>query len=103
MSRVFFDEEFQQYRLADNIAGVTEQYELLGTIMGSARPIKAEDSVLTDGIPAETFRFYAESYIDIKETDKIVKDGQEWIIKDVKRYSLKNIERVDCFMTLIKQ
>lgn len=129
--RIFFDETITQYRL-ESTDNKTENYEYLGEIQGAIRPVKAEDVMLAEGIPYETFKLYCEDYTDIKEGDKLMSvlyggtserllqnvdmdnivtvDGSnivleisnEYVVKIVRRYQLKNINRVECYLTLLK-
>jgi len=99
--------------------------------MGAIKPAKAEDVMMSEGVPYETFKLYCENYSDIKEGDKLLPDFEynelynqniesnyildesgdnlvlsvspEYIVKTVRRYSLKNIQRVECYLTLLKQ
>jgi hypothetical protein len=131
--RIFFDEQITQYRLVQDATSSTEKYQLHGYINGAIRPVKAEDLMLADGVPYETFKLYCEDYTDIQEGDKIysvlydgaiyknlqneevnntteadtskisIKTTNEYVVKTVKRYGLKNIQRVECYLTLLKQ
>lgn len=131
--RVFFDEKITQYRLNTNVETKVEEYKLYGTIYGSIKPAKAEDVMLAEGVPYETFKLYCENYNNIKEGDKLVSVveyagdnnnlqtveennivnpngdittisiANEYIVKTVRRYGLKNIQRVECYLTLLRQ
>lgn len=101
--RIFFDEVIVQYRLVSDIYNKTEDYQLVGNIEGSIRPINANDVILIDGIPSETFKFYCNSDVDIKEGDKLVYAYQDYIVKYLRRYELKDISRIECYLTITRQ
>ena len=131
--RIFFDEIITQYRLTQNATSSTEEYQHIGSITGSIKPAKADDIMLSDGVPYETYKLYCEDYTDIREGDKLtsvpissvdykniqgtdinndttddeynitVKTTKEFVVKNVRRYGFKNIQRVECYLTLLKQ
>jgi hypothetical protein len=101
--RIFFDEELQVSRLVSDVYNKTEEYQSVSNILGSIRPIKAEDAFLSDGIPYETFKLYCNIDEDIKDGDKITYSYQDYIVKNIRRYNLKDIERIEGLITIIKQ
>ena len=98
--RIFFDEQITQYRLVSDIYNQTEEYSYLGTIDGAIRPINANDLILSNGDAYQTFKFYCNSYVDIQEGDKLILAYQEYIVKFVRRFNLKDIERIECYLTM---
>lgn len=101
--RVIFDDELEIHRLVSDIYEKTEEYQLLGTIFGAIRPLNANDAFLTEGIPFETLKVYCDIDEDLKEGDKIISDNKTYVVKNVRKYSLKDIERLEGYITLLKQ
>lgn len=101
--RVFYDDEIIVHRLVSDIYNKTEEYQLLGNIMGAIRPINANDAFLTEGIPFETLKLYCEIDENVQEGDKIIFDEKSYIVKNVRKYHLKDIERLEAFISLLKQ
>lgn len=103
MYSVFFEDEIEVSRLVSDIYNKTEEYQSVDTIMGSIRPINANDAFLTEGIPFETLKLFCAIDEDIQEGDKITFDSKNYIVKNIRKYQQKDIERLEAFITLLRQ
>lgn len=86
--KLFFTKTATVYRLADD-AGTTkkETYSSTanGTILGALMNAKPEDTMLGEGNPSKSMTFFCDIYSDLKESDKIVIDGENYIVRGVSK------------------
>jgi len=76
----------------------TEEYGLNGTIKGIITPVKAEDIMLTEGDPAEQFKMYCDINEDVREADKLICDGVEYIVKTIRKFNFRRLSRIEAFI-----
>ncbi|MEI8360948.1 MAG: hypothetical protein WCG01_02375 [bacterium] len=80
-----FKQKAMIYRLVSDQGKTKEAYEYYGECKVSIRQIKAEDLLISEGNPAKMAKLYADQKIDINETDKLICEGVEYIIKNIVR------------------
>jgi len=93
---IFFEQTISVYRL--NIYSTTEQYKLNGQITGMILPVKAEDTMLMEGDPSKQFKLVCDVNEDLKEADKIVCEGETYIVKTIRVFKLRALERIEAFI-----
>lgn len=96
--RFVFEKILSLYRLASNQAKTREEYEYYGQIKGVIMPIKAEDLILSEGNPAKMFKLYTGYEVDLNETDKLVCDGVEYVVKNVKRLEFRALSHAEAII-----
>ena len=96
--RFAFNKKMAVYRLVSSSDNKKETYTSIGVIQGSIMSIKAEDTLLSEGNPAGMLKLYTEIYSDIKESDKVEYDGQEYIVKNVRKLDLGRLERIEAII-----
>ena len=94
---VFFKNKISIYRLTKTIGDANkEDYQLNGTIYGSIFPMDAESAMMSEGNPTKSHILVAALDADLQETDKIVYDSVNYIVKGVKKISLQSINVKEC-------
>lgn len=93
---IHFEQIITIYRL--NLYAYTEQYQQVGSINGIILPVKAEDMMLTDGDPSKQFKLFCDINEDLREADKVVCDGEDYIVKTVRKFRLRGLERIEAFV-----
>jgi len=93
--RFVFEKRIVVYRLESDQAKRKEEYQYYGDIKGVIMPVKAEDLILSEGNPAKMFKLFADFKADINETDKLVCDGVDYIVKNVKRLEFRALSRLE--------
>jgi hypothetical protein len=93
--RFIFDKTAEIYRAT--IYSYRDEYFKIGTRKCIVLPVKAEDVMLTDGDPAKAVKIVADINADLKEGDKLVVDGESYIIKTIRKFSFKSLSRMECF------
>ena len=83
--RFAFNKKLTVYRLVSGPENKKESYSLVGEIQASIMSIKAEDTLISEGNPAEMFKLYTEIYSDIRESDKVECEGQNYIVKAIRK------------------
>lgn len=96
--RFAFNKKLAVFRLISAPDNKKESYEPHGEIQGSIMSIKAEDTLLSDGNPADMLKLYTENYSDIKETDKLECDGQSYIVKAIRKPDLGALTRIEAII-----
>ena len=91
--KVFFTKTISVYRLAS--ANDKESYALNGTIKGFLTSIGAEDSFITEGNPAQSFKLITDYGNDIKKTDKLTYDGDDYIVTGIQKFDFGAIRRIE--------
>lgn len=94
--RFLFTKTLSVYRLAS--ASSKESYTLNETITGRILPIGAEDAFLSEGNPAQQFKLITDYGSDVKVTDKITYDGDNYIIKGVQKFDFGAIRRIEAVL-----
>lgn len=89
--RVFFSKTIELWRLTD--ASSKESYVKQSDIKGYVAPIGAEDVMLTEGNPAQSFKLITELYTVVKKTDKIVCDSTAYIVTGIQDYRFGALTR----------
>lgn len=95
--RFVFTKVVTVYRLAI-ISNATEDYVEYGSITGYIVPITAEDSFLTDGNPAQTYKLIADYDADIKVTDKLTYDSVDYIITGIQKFDFGATRRKEAIL-----
>ena len=93
---IYFDQTITVRSL--RLYSATEEYREVGTIKGIITPVKAEDIMLTEGNPAEQFKLYCDINEDLKEADKVVCDGVEYVVKTIRKFNFKRLSRIEAFI-----
>ncbi len=93
---IYFDQTITVHRL--QLYAYTENYMPAGTIKGIITPVKAEDVILTEGDPAQQFKMYCDINEDVKEADKLICDGVEYIVKTVRKFNFRRLSRIEAFI-----
>jgi len=96
--RFVFEKRIMVYRLASDQAKRKEEYQYYGDIKGVIMPIKAEDLILSEGNPAKMFKLYADFNADVKETDKLVCDQVDYVVKNVKKLEFRALSRMEAII-----
>jgi hypothetical protein len=94
--RVFFTKTISVYRLA--AANSKESYALNGTINGFIVPMGAEDAFLSEGNPAQQYKLITDYASDVKKTDKLTYDGDDYIITGNQKFDFGAIRRVEAIL-----
>lgn len=89
--RVFFTQTIELYRLTD--ASDKESYVRQDDIKGFIAPIGNEDVMLTEGNPAQSFKLMTEQRTDVKKTDKLVSNGESYIITGIQEHRFGALAR----------
>ena len=89
--RVFFTNTIELYRLAD--ASDKESYAKESDIKGYIAPASAEDVMLTEGNPAQSFKLITELYTSVIKTDKLIYSGDEYIVIGVQEFGFGALRR----------
>ena len=95
--RVFFTKSATVHRLT-LLSNATEDYLEYGDIKCFIVPISAEDSFLTDGNPASSFKMITEYDTDILKTDKVVYDGENYIITGIQKFDFGAMRRKEALL-----
>ena len=96
--RFLFEKRIMVYRLISDTEKKTEEYKRINDIYGVVMPIKAEDLMISEGNPAEMYKFYTDIYSDIKETDKIEQEGDIYIVKNLKKLESRSLSRKEAIL-----
>jgi hypothetical protein len=91
--RFVFTKTISVYRLTD--ASDKESYSLDGTIKGYLTPISAEDAMLTEGNPAQTYKLITDYSSDIQRGDKLTYDGADYIVSGIQRHDFGATRRTE--------
>lgn len=94
--RVFFKNKMTVHRLAD--ASDKESYSENGEIRGYVAPISAEDTMITEGNPAQSFKLITDFASDIKKTDKIYYDEEYYIVKGIQKFKFGALKRKEAIL-----
>lgn len=94
--RVFFTKTITVYRLADSSS--KESYSLNGTINGFIAPVGAEDAFLSEGNPAQQYKLITDYSSDIKKTDKLTYDSEDYIVKGIQKFDFGAIRRIEAIL-----
>lgn len=95
--RVFFRSTIDVYRLSS--ANDKETYSLNGQIKAYIAPLSAEDSMLTEGNPAESFKLITTQNADIQKTDRITHEGENYTVSGIKTYGFGAVARKEAILT----
>lgn len=93
---IYFDQTISVHRL--QLYSYTENYMPVGTIKGIITPVKAEDIMITEGDPVQSFKMYCDINEDVKEADKLVCDGEEYIVKTIRKFNFRRLSRIEAFI-----
>lgn len=63
-----------------------ENYQSVGSILCMIQPLGAEETRIVEGVFGKTFRMFCHLNADIKDTDKITVDNQDYLIKGISDY-----------------
>jgi len=96
--RFAFNKTLVVYRLVSTPDKKKEIYELLGEIQGSIMSIKAEDTLLSEGNPADMLKLYTESHSDIRETDRLECGGETYIVKAIRKLERGALTRIEAII-----
>lgn len=89
--RVFFTQTIELYRLID--ASNKESYERQNDIKGFIAPVGAEDVMLTDGNPAQSFKLMTERTADVKKTDKLIWNDESYVVTGIQEHRFGALSR----------
>lgn len=96
--RFAFNKTLSVFRLVSTPDKKKESYELLGDIQGSVMSIKAEDTLLSEGNPADMLKLYTESHSDIRETDRLQCEGETYIVKAIRKLERGALTRIEAII-----
>ena len=99
---IFNERTISVYRLTKAVDNKSEGYSLVGDITGEILPIGGDDIVLSEGNPAETFKLICDKHEDIKETDKVVLDGNSYIVKTIRDLRFRGLDRINATVHLMR-
>lgn len=94
--RFCFTKEITVYRLSASSS--KETYSENGNIKGYIAPISAEDAMLTDGNPSQTFKLVTDYDSNIEKTDKLLYDGEYYIIKGIQKFNFGALRRKEAIL-----
>jgi len=95
--RLFFTKQITVYRLAV-LSNATEDYAEYDRINGFIVPISAEDSFLTEGNPAQTYKLVTDYGADIKKTDKLTYDNEDYIVTGIQKFDFGAVRRKEAIL-----
>jgi hypothetical protein len=98
--RVLFTQKFKVYRLNDVSLSDKEVYSYNGEIKGYLAPVSAEQAMLTEGNPAQTYNLITDFHSDIKKTDRINKDNVDYIITGIQKIDFGATRRIEAIAQL---
>lgn len=106
--RVFFDEKLKKQSLEiETEAGEDlnkEQYGEETYFYGAIKNLNANDIMLLDGAPAESFKLYCDIGTQIKEGDLITDEkGRKYTIRTIRESKMFNIELLRADLNLLRQ
>ena len=61
-------------------------------------PITAEDAMLTEGNPAQTFKLVTDSASDIRKTDKLAQNGVEYVVSGIQSFGFGALKRKEAIL-----
>ena len=93
---IYFDQQITVRRL--QLYSYQSDYKTVGTIQGIITPLKAEDIMLTEGDPVKQFKLYCDINEDLKEADKVVCEGEEYVVKTIRRFNFRRMARIEAFI-----
>jgi hypothetical protein len=96
--RFVFEKSLSLHRLVSNQENTEEEYQYQGQIKGVIMPIKAEDLILSEGNPAKMFKLYTGFEVDLKETDKLLCDGVEYLVRNVRRLEFRALSHAEAII-----
>ena len=96
--RFAFNKKLTVYRLVSDSENKKESYNQIGEIEGAVMSIKAEDTLLSEGNPAEMLKLYTDINSDIRESDKVLCDGQKYIVKNIRKPDLGGLSRIQAII-----
>ena len=82
--RTFFKDTFTIERLTKEVGVNKETYVAHGSCVGIVLGIAPDDTLLSEGNPANSAVLNCEVNSDIEVTDRVTKDGVAYIVKSVK-------------------
>jgi len=95
---VFTNKIASVYRLT--LASSKESYVLNGVISCYVTPLSAEDAFLGEGNPAQSFKLITDYSSDIKKTDKILYDSQNYIVVGMQKFDFGGTRRIEAILEL---
>lgn len=95
--RVFFKKTATVSRLA-MLSNATEGYAECGDIKCFIVPLRAEDTFLTEGNPAQSYKLVTELDSDIKKTDKITYNDEDYIITGIQKFDFGAMRRQEAML-----
>ena len=95
--RLFFSKEITVSRLT-LISNATEDYAVYDTIYGLIVPISAEDTFLTAGNPSQTYKLVTDYDTDIKKTDKLTYNDEDYIISGIQKFDFGAVRRIEAIL-----
>ena len=98
--RVVLTQKFSVYRLSSASLSDTETYSYNGEIKGYLAPISAEQAMLTDGNPAQTYKLIAEYSADLKKTDRITRNDVDYTVSGIQRFEFGATRRTEAIVQL---
>ena len=98
--RVVLTQKFTVYRLNDVSLSDRETYSENGEIKGYLTPISAEQAMLTEGNPAQTYKLIADYSADIKKTDRISRNDVDYTITGIQRFEFGALKRTEAIVQL---
>lgn len=96
--RFVFEKRIKVYRLQSDQSKRKEEYQYYGDIKGVIMPIKAEDLILSEGNPAKMFKLYTGYESDLNETDKLVCDRDEYVVKNIRRLEFRALSHAEAII-----
>lgn len=93
---IYFDQTITVRRL--QLYSYSSDYQTIGTIKGIITPVKAEDIMITEGDPVKQFKLYCDTNEDLKEADKVVCEGVEYIVKTIRKFKFRRLSRIEAFI-----
>jgi hypothetical protein len=97
--RLFYTKSVDIYRL-NSVLG-KESYSKNGTIKGYLAPITAKEMFLTEGNPSQSYKLIADLSADIKRTDRVAYNGDNYLVTGVQRYDFGVTRRTEALLELL--
>lgn len=91
--RVFFTKTADVYRLSSTNS--KESYSKVGSINGYIAPMSAQEAFVTEGNPAQQFKLVADLNFDLKKTDKLLYNGQYYLVTGIQRHEFGAMRRLE--------
>lgn len=96
--RAFFTKTIEVYRLSSTDS--KETYSKNGDINGYIAPMSAQEAFVSEGNPAQQFKLVADFGADIKKTDRLTYNGQNYLVTGIQRPDFGAMRRTEALLEL---